>query len=102
MIGFYYDCLVKCTLLPTIQDHWRFRARGLLKDFATDQLGRGRTRLDSHHAIEPILADDDVAAYEYLRSTLFFNRHCLLPYISVLAVRNMAIKVFSTLILCLQ
>ena len=50
-----------------VQDQWRTRTRGLLRDFATDELGRGQTQLD----IQVSQSQEDAADYKKIfRGTL--------------------------------
>ena len=47
------------------------RARGLLKDFATDQLGRGRFKPHPHPTYDNTsIVEGDVDDYAFLRGTL--------------------------------
>ncbi len=50
-----------------LQDHWRNRQRGLLKDFATDQLMRGKFKSGDHHAHHHSIMEDDAEDYDYMR-----------------------------------
>ncbi|XP_064385515.1 mucolipin-3-like [Halichondria panicea] len=51
----------------TLHDHWRNRQRGLLKDFATDQLMRGKFKSGDHHAHHHSIMEDDAEDYDYMR-----------------------------------